>query len=181
MRIEQAHKLTITTLLPYLKSKGRLQIVQGDNSMEVIVGEGQIILTYLCNKEEVRQTIYLEQVPSNLGRGQVIYFVCPATGNRCRNLYRISCKFYSRLAYRGLVYSCQLTSGVDRFNDRYWKLHRAIEKLTGKGYTPSYRGRKTATARRVEALDERRSIADLQRMYHFMKKLDSFSFKAGYS
>jgi hypothetical protein len=46
--------------------------------------------------------IQLTSIPSNLGRGEVLYFVCPTSGRRARILYRAygSHYFKSRQAYR---------------------------------------------------------------------------------
>jgi hypothetical protein len=50
--------------------------------------------------------IELEALPSNLGRGEVLYFVCSESGKRCRVLYRAydSLTWKSREAYDNRLY-----------------------------------------------------------------------------
>ncbi|MEM6806805.1 MAG: hypothetical protein AAF696_35720, partial [Bacteroidota bacterium] len=75
--------------------------------------------------------VFLTSVPSNLGKGNILYFLCPVSGKRCRVLYRAygSQIWKSRGAYENkLYYSSQLSSKMSYANDRFWNLDRKIEK-----------------------------------------------------
>lgn len=119
--------------------------------------------TLTSTQQQVKQTITLQAIASNLNRGKVYYFLCPYTGYRVRTLYLIGGRFRSRHAVRGLYYRSQVLSRYDRYNERYWKVEKQIEQLTGKGYTHTYRGSLTATAKRVQALETSQQHADWQR------------------
>lgn len=121
---------------------------------------------YMATGADIVQDIKLKTVPSNLGKGDVWYFICPFTGDMVRTLYLIgsSTLFASRKAYnRPILYRSQTSSHMDRWNDRYWKLEKQIDALHGKGFTPYYAGKKTSTARRLEKLIAKRNEADEKR------------------
>lgn len=69
-----------------------------------------MVLDYKCNGEPINYTVKIISKPSNLGKGEVFYFVCPRTGKHCRKLYLHSGYFYHREAFNGLMYSKQLES-----------------------------------------------------------------------
>lgn len=50
--------------------------------------------------------IYLESIPSNLGKEEILYFICPDSGRRSRVLYRCygSKIWKSREAYQNRIY-----------------------------------------------------------------------------
>jgi hypothetical protein len=108
--------------------------------------------------------IYLEAVPSNLGKGEVLYFLCPQSGKRCRVLYMAyGCPIWkAREAYtHRIYYNGQTSSKYDRPNDRYWVLERRLEKLHREKYlTYSYNGRPTKKALRLERMREKRDYFD---------------------
>lgn len=107
--------------------------------------------------------IYLEAVPSNLGKGEVLYFLCPQTGQRCRILYRCynSPIWKSRTAYQSRIYyTSQQSSKREYPNNRYWQLDKQIEKLGGKRNPGTYRGKPTKRAKRMEQLIFFQRIAD---------------------
>jgi len=84
------------------------------------------------NKIDYCYKVYLIEQDSNLGRGKVLYFICPQTGLKCRILYKAygSHKFKSRLGYSyRIYYCCQQSSKLSRYNDNYWKLEGLLEKL----------------------------------------------------
>ena len=105
--------------------------------------------------EDVRQRFDMVSKPSNLGRGEVLYFRCPQTGRACRNLYRAyhARTFRSRwgFSYR-LYYPGQLCGKLDRWNTRYWDLERHMEGMERKRRPGTYRGKPTKRAKRRERL-----------------------------
>ena len=62
--------------------------------------------SYSGEKTNHDYKILLTTIPSNLGRGEIIYFVCPATGRRARILYRCygSPIWKCRAAYHYRIY-----------------------------------------------------------------------------
>lgn len=83
-------------------------------------------------KKEVSYKVNFVSVPSNLGKGQVYYFLCPFSQLRCKtlfmgygSLYFKSLKAYSHRIY----YPLQLSSRLDKHNDQYWQLDRQLEVL----------------------------------------------------
>ena len=114
--------------------------------------------------------IELYGIPSNLGRGEVLYFA-DYTG-----LYKIlylaygSEKFMSREAYRGywgrnirLYYPLQISSRMSRENDKYFILEKKLKSLGEMRATYTYRGVKTRRADRIDKLRDKKEIADLKR------------------
>ena len=77
--------------------------------------------------------IYISEVKSNLGNGNVLYFLCPVTYNRCRYLYMAYNypKFKSRVAYQNRLYypSQKVKNSITTIPDfGNWKM-----KLSGSG------------------------------------------------
>ncbi len=111
--------------------------------------------------------IYLTSVPSNLGKGEVLYFLCPVSNRRCRVLYRAYGyhKWKSREAYDNrLYYECQLSSKLDYANDRYWKLKRQLDKIYEEKYIKYfYKGKPTKRALRIKKTEEERDYWDGER------------------
>jgi hypothetical protein len=140
-----------------------------------LTGEGQrpyIRLTYTTTdratgvKEDRDDTVYLEARPSNLGKGEVLYFICPSSGQRCRILYKAygSRIWKSRTAYQNRIYyPTQKSSKRNISNDRYWQLESQIDKLTGKRRPGTYRGKLTKRALRLKRLEFWQDEADYMR------------------
>lgn len=137
-----------------------------------LTGEGQrpyIRLSYTVTdrttgvKEDRDDMIYLEARPSNLGKGEVLYFICPSSGQRCRILYKAySCPIWkSRASYQHRIYyPSQQSSKHEYFNNRYWQLEKQIKGLEGKRRAGTYRGKPTKRAKRVERLNFFQEVAD---------------------
>lgn len=101
--------------------------------------------------------------PSNLGKGEVLYFLCPSSGLPCRILYLAygSNIFKSRASYQNTIYYPQQTcSKKDRHNNRYWKLDKQLEELEKLRKTSTYKGKVTKRAIRVQKLEIKRWQAD---------------------
>ena len=69
-----------------------------------------IELDYKFRDEPRNYRIRLVSVPSNLGAGEVWYFLCPHTGKRCRILYSVGGWFLHREAFNGVFYDSQVQS-----------------------------------------------------------------------
>lgn len=113
----------------------------------------EISFAYKNNRAEtveVKQRIALSLQPSNLGQGELLYFICPMTGRRCRVLYMTYGvkSFYSRQAYlhrwnKRIYYSSQLSSKLSKERDRYWRLEEILEKDSQKRAAKDYNGKAT--------------------------------------
>ncbi len=100
--------------------------------------------TDTTNKQSYR--VYLTAVKSNLGQGEVLYFVCPVSGKRCRILYKShsSIKFKHRAAHQQKIYyPSQCYSKYNYWNERYWKTQKELEQLEESSYRKTYRGKPT--------------------------------------
>jgi hypothetical protein len=117
-------------------------------------------------KYELDYKITLYTMPSNLGKGEVLYFVCPQSSNLCRILYRAygSHLWKCRQAYTyRIYYPIQTSSKINQFNDKYWKAERALEKMYKERATTTYKGKITRRAQRIERMEETRYQMDVLR------------------
>ena len=69
-----------------------------------------IIFDYKCNGEPKRYKVHIISKASNLGKGNILFFVCPSTGKLCRKLYLHNGYFLHRTAFSNLMYSKQIES-----------------------------------------------------------------------
>lgn len=128
--------------------------------------EAYIRLIYQIAGSPQDYKVGLQALPSNLGAGTVLYFVCPASGRRCRALYLApgSTQFISRDAYSPpLYYSLQRAAKRDRSNERYFSLEGKIEELSKGRAAYDYAGKKTRRAARLDRLRGRQREADILR------------------
>jgi hypothetical protein len=142
--------------------------------------EGRILMTlrysitdrWSLEKTEYDYKIWFDEKPSNLGKGNVLYFVCPSTNKNCRILYMAYGvpKFYSRLAYpRRIYHEPQLDPHRWRANTNYFKVDKQIEELDKMRATYTYKGLPTRRAVRLQRLLMKRQELDRKRF-----SLDSF-------
>jgi hypothetical protein len=106
-------------------------------------------LNYNYGEKPISYRVRLESVPKHFG-GCEWYFICPATGQRCRTLYGIGELFLSRYAYPSAMYSNQ-TEGK-----RWRGLARAMgfldlesKHLKKRHSRTTYRGNLTKRYRRI--------------------------------
>jgi len=134
--------------------------------------EAYIVLRYTVTardtgkKTEYNYNIYLVEKPSNLGRGSVLYFVCPQTGNPCRILYQAygSDIFKSRGAYSyRLYYPLQVSSKLEIYTEKYFSLEKQLKKLQDGRASYKYRGRITKKRKRIDRLTKKQAQADNDR------------------
>lgn len=117
-------------------------------------------------KKELDYKIYLETVPSNLGKGEVLYFICPISGKRCRILYKAYGyeRWKSREAYQNrLYYEGQACSKYLRHNERYFKAEENLQELYKKRRTTTYKGKITKRSQRLELLEMKVECLDNMR------------------
>lgn len=121
-------------------------------------------------KTDTCYRIFLTAIPSNLGKGEVLYFLCPVSGKRCKVLYKAyGCDIWkSREAYQNRIYyPLQLSSQKSRFNDRYWQLESQLEKMSLLRKTSNYNGLPTRRALRMQGLQNAKERADEQRWSYY--------------
>jgi hypothetical protein len=90
--------------------------------------------------------VYIQKVKSNLGTGEVLYFVCPETALYCRKLFMCYgyYRFKHRLAYNNKIYyHSQTVSKESRNNTRYFKLEDKINKIYEQRESKIYKGKTT--------------------------------------
>jgi len=117
-------------------------------------------------KQSLDYTISLVEVPSNLGKGKLLFFICPQTGRRCRILYRAygSPIFKSREAYSyKLYYEIQTSSKLYLHTTRYFTLEKRLERLWGMRKTYTYRGKPTRRAILMDKLEDKLDREDYLR------------------
>ena len=123
--------------------------------------------------------IYITYLYSNLGRGQVPYFVCPSTGRMARVLYMCygSPIFKCRNAYRNRIYyPSQICSKLEYHNTMYWALNKEIEKICSRVIKEKYNGKRTRIRTRLQQLIAKKEHFDIERWNHIPKSvLKSFS------
>lgn len=132
-----------------------------------------IRLTYQVTDQEETEKIdydyqvHLTSVPSNLGKGEVLYFICPDTSQRCRILYMSygSHIWKSREAYsHRLYYRSQISSKMNYANDRYWAIDRKLKDVRKQKYLHlRHSGLPTSKAQYIQALEERQDHWDFER------------------
>jgi len=94
---------------------------------------------YQFRQEHRKYKIELVSIPSNLGRGEVWYFLCPATKKRCRVLYCVDGDFLHRKAFTNCMYERQTESkktrkGMKALRDIFNK-----DKLTSQIFSPYFK------------------------------------------
>ncbi len=119
--------------------------------------------------------IHLTTVPSNLGNGDVLYFICPQTARKCRILYKCygSPIWKSRNAYQHRIYyKTQICSKLYYYTERYFNLEKQFKNLK-KPVKSHYRGKVTRTAinyQRIEGLKNKFDILRWQTFEDLMSK-----------
>jgi hypothetical protein len=122
------------------------------------------ITTHLSQGGQVHERIYMHGVRSNLGRGWVLYFICPRTGKLCRILYRAyhSSMWRSREAFSyRLYYPQQAESGWGRYLTREGRVSAKLERLYSMRATTTCKGKPTRRALRIARLEH-----ELERIQH---------------
>lgn len=111
------------------------------------LGWGYLLFTYTDRRGQRKEvSVCLQMERSNLGRGSVMYFLCPYTGHKCRSLYLDGFSVASRYAFRH-TYSYQSHSHRERLLDGFLSIGRGNpERKWGK---PTYQGKVTRYGKRL--------------------------------
>lgn len=104
-------------------------------------------LNYQYKDEPRKYKIRLVTVLSNLGKGNIWYFLCPQTNKRCRKLYSIGGYFYHREAFNGCMYETQTRSKqmrrIDKSFGAYFRAESFYKELNKKHFKRTYAGEPT--------------------------------------
>ncbi|MBN4070743.1 hypothetical protein JYT76_03590 [Olleya sp. AH-315-F22] len=126
--------------------------------------------------------IELISVPSNLGKGEVLYFECPESGKRARVLYMAyrHHKYLHRDWYLErygvrVYYKTQHCSKRDYDNTRYHDIVKQIERLEDELFVKNkkthYRGKPTKGFQRLYKLREQRDYHNYKRNIIFYENI----------
>ncbi len=127
--------------------------------------------------------IYIDEVESNLGKGTILYFLCPESGKRSKKLISAygEPKFINREYYEikyglRIYYGCQQTSKNDYHNTRYFDLKRKVDRLetelNAKHRNTHYRGKPTKDQRQLSKWKSQMNYHDFKRLQVFNEKLN---------
>jgi hypothetical protein len=109
---------------------------QIDISVDMIAAEPYIKLNYGWQGQSIVYNVSFIQAPSNLGAGNVWYFLCPFTGKRCRKLYFIDGYF----KHRGKgYYDKQIQSKNYRYLEKVYGPMFKADELYNQLYSPHFR------------------------------------------
>lgn len=108
---------------------------------------------YSLNGEPLHYKVYLDAVPSNLGKGSVWYFICPQTMKRCRILYFNRGRFVHREGCKDAMYRKQTyshhTRGLMRLLDAHIDAEAAQSEMHGRNFRTHYKGQQTKRCARL--------------------------------
>lgn len=147
----------------------------------VLKDEQQYLQVYyqVTNKEtgevtKINSIIKLTTVPSNLGKGQVLYFLCPFSNKRCRVLYMAygSHEFRARTAYKNRIYYISQISGkYDYWLDRWHTINDKLKELKKQPVKSHYKGKPTRLQQRIESLEKLLQYYDERRQDIFVRRI----------
>lgn len=86
----------------------------------VFLNKNEMLFYWDYEGEHRKVSVSLCSEPSNLGKGQVWYFLCPYTGRKCRTLFLNGKVIASRYAFCH-VYSYQNESRINRLLSSFGK------------------------------------------------------------
>nr|WKN35053.1 hypothetical protein K4G66_21995 [Tunicatimonas sp. TK19036] len=95
-------------------------------------------LDYTYGGEAVKYKVPIVSVESNLGKGKVLYFLCPATQKRCRKLYGLGKHFLHRSAFNA-IYESQTYSRNNRALSHMAEIAFGSDKLYDELYSKYFK------------------------------------------
>ena len=119
------------------ETTGRMQVI-----VNTLTVKPYIELIYTLNEEGIQYKVQLIKEKSNLGIGEIWYFICPFTYKRCRKLYLLNKYFSHRSRFKGVFYEKQLLSKSNRNSLGIFKkidqINNAIEETKSKHFRRYY-------------------------------------------
>ena len=117
--------------------------------------EPYIKLDYKYGDAPRNYKVRLVNIPSNLGKGVVWYFLCPQTKKRCRKLYLIGGYFLHREAFKGCMYESQTKSKyyrqIEKMLNTFYKTDDLYSQIYKKHFKRTYAGRPTKRYLRLKS------------------------------
>lgn len=124
------------------ETTGRMQVIV--NTMN---DKPYVVLIYKLNEQSIQYKVQLVSERSNLGIGEIWYFICPFTNKRCRKLYLLNKYFSHRNRCKGVFYEKQLLSKSNRKSLGIFRkidqINNAIEETKSKHFRRYYNKSKT--------------------------------------
>lgn len=131
-------------------------------------------------KTDYDYKIQITATPSNLGKGEVLYFVCPESRKRARILYSayrhpkyLHRDWYLERYNARIYYTTQQCSKRDYSNDRYHVLRKQVENLENELFVKNrkahYRGKPTKDFQKLYKLREQMDYFDDKRNIIFIE------------
>ena len=148
---------------------GSMSILSNHSPDEKYIRVSYTVTGFDGVKTSLDYKVDLIEVESNLGKGKVLYMVCPESKKRCRILYLAygANKFKCREAYQNRLYfSTQKSSKSDLWNTKYFEMESKIEKF-GSLRTKTHKGVPTKKALRFDRLMIERNYCDNKRWSEF--------------
>jgi hypothetical protein len=124
------------------ETTGRMQLI-----VNTLSANPYIELSYSLNEEGIQYKVQLIKEKSNLGIGEIWYFICPFTNKRCRKLYLLNKYFSHRNRFKGVFYEKQILSKSNRkilgIFSKIDQINNAIEETESKHFRRYYNKAKT--------------------------------------
>jgi len=135
------------------KSNIGIYTVYNDNEAYIELNYTTVFATN--EKTSYKYKIELEAIPSNLGKGEVLYFICPESYKRCRILYKCygSGTWKARESYQNRIY---YESQIEPKSIRPFKYLFTINKISElykKAKKSHYKGKPTKLMQKIEKLN----------------------------
>ncbi len=120
---------------------------------------------YYGKRHQMRIVVNIKTIKSNLGKGEMLLFMCPFCYQACRELFKVnySINFKCRKCYSTIPYPTQSSSKMWRTNSQYFNVKKTLENLYNMRDTKFYKGNKTKRAKRIEDLEIKLNRYDYQR------------------
>lgn len=131
-----------------------------------------IELDYKFRDEPRNYRIYFASVPSNLGKGKVLYFLCPQTNKLCRKVYSVGGYFLHREAFTGCMYEIQTQSKKNRYIismvEPFVKQSEYRSEINKKHFKKYYAGKPTKRYLKILAEIEKGDRITLEQYTNFL-------------
>lgn len=136
-------------------------------------------------KTDYNYRIEIETIPSNLGKGEILYFVCPESGKRAKVLYSayghhkyIHREWYLERYGLRLYYNSQISSKIDYNNTMYFSTKNKVEALEDELYQKNrkryYNGKPTKELQKLDLLIKKRNQYDHKREEIYIKFMEKY-------
>lgn len=124
------------------ETTGRMKVI-----VNTMTDKPYVVLIYKLNEQSIEYKVQLVSKRSNLGLGEIWYFICPFTNKRCRKLYLLNKYFSHRNRCKGVFYEKQLLSKSNRKSLGIFRkidqINNAIEETKSKHFRMYYNKVKT--------------------------------------